>query len=122
VPKGAPTPKAQLDLRQGELVRVKSFHEILKTLDYNYRNRGLYFGPEMVPYTERKYEVDRRVKQIIDERTGKMIRFKTDAILLKNVVCQARYEHCRRFCPHAILPFWREIWLERVSESRFNKD
>jgi hypothetical protein len=116
VPKGTSTPKEQLDLHHGELVRVKSFHEILKTLDCNYRNRGLYFGPDMVPYTERKYEVDRRVKQIIDERTGKMVRFKTDAILLKNVVCQARYEYCRRFCPRAIYPFWREIWLERISD------
>jgi hypothetical protein len=118
VPKGAATPKALLDLRQGELVRVKPFCEILKTLDSSYRNRGLYFDPEMVPFTERQYEVDRRVKQIIDEKTGRMIRFKTDAIMLKNVVCEARYSICRRFCPRAISPYWREIWLERVSESR----
>ena len=26
--------------------------------------------------------------QIIDEKTGKMVRFKTDAIMLKNVVCE----------------------------------
>jgi hypothetical protein len=116
LPMGTPTPKAQLDLQQGELIRVKSFREILKTLDCNYRNRGLSFGPAMVPYTERKYEVDRRVKQIVDERTGKMVRFKTDAIVLKDVICQARYEYCRRFCPRAIYPYWREIWLERVSE------
>ncbi len=122
VPKGTPTPRAQLDLRQGELVCVKSFREILKTLDGNYRNRGLYFDPEMVPFTGRKYEVDRRVKQIIDEKTGKMLRFKTDAIVLKDVVCEARYAICRRFCPRAIYPYWREIWLERVSGSRINKD
>jgi hypothetical protein len=70
----------------------------------------------MVPFTERKYEVDRRVRQIIDERTGKMIRFKTDAIILKNVFCEARYAIHRRFCPRAIYPYWREIWLERVPE------
>jgi hypothetical protein len=114
VPKGTLTPKAQLDLKQGELVRVKPHSEILKTLDCNYRNRGLYFDPEMVPFTEREYEVDRRVTQIIDERTGKMLRFKTDAVILKNVVCEARYAICRRFCPRAIYPYWREIWLERV--------
>ena len=76
----------------------------------------------MVPFTERKYEVDRRVRQIIDERTGKMIRFKTDAIVLKNVACEARYAICRRFCPRAIYPYWREIWLERASENRFKRD
>src|SRR5262249_40487624 len=98
-----------------ELVRVKRHCEILETLDFNHRNRGLYFDPEMVPFTEREYEVDRRVMQIIDEKTGKMIRFKTDAIILKDVVCGARYAICRRFCPRAIYPYWREIWLERVS-------
>lgn len=116
VPKGSPVPKAQLDLQQGERVRVRPYSEILQTLDCNYRNRGLYFDAEMVPFTEREYEVERRQKQIIDERTGKMVRFKTDAIVLKDVVCEARYAICRRFCPRAIYPYWREIWLERVSE------
>jgi hypothetical protein len=117
VPKGTPVPRAQLDLQPGERVRVKPLPEILKTLDSTYRNRGLYFDPEMVPFTGREYEVDHRQKQIIDERTGKMVRFKTDAIILKDVVCEARYAICRRFCPRAIYPYWREIWLERVPEN-----
>jgi hypothetical protein len=121
VPKGTPVPRAQLDLQPGELVRVKPHGEILKTLDFNYRNRGLYFDPEMVPFTGRSYEVDRRQRQIIDEATGKMVRFKTDAIILKNVVCEARYSICRRFCPRAIYPYWREIWLERVPEGQGRK-
>ncbi len=45
-----------------------------------------------------------------------MIRFKTDAIILKDAVCEARYAICRRFCPRAIYPYWREIWLERVPQ------
>jgi hypothetical protein len=118
VAKGCPAPKATLDLQPGELVRVKPYNEIVKTLDCNYRNRGLYFDAEMVPFTEREYEVERRQSQIIDERTGKMVRFKTDAIVLKDVVCEARYAICRRFCPRAIYPYWREIWLERASEAR----
>jgi len=118
VPKGCPAPKATLDLQPGERVRVKPYEDIVKTLDCNYRNRGLYFDGEMVPFTEREYEVERRQSQIIDERTGKMVRFKTDAIVLKDVVCEARYAICRRFCPRAIYPYWREIWLERASEPR----
>lgn len=114
VPKGTPVPRGQLDLQVGEKVRVKPYKDIVKTLDSNYRNRGLYFDAEMVPFTEREYEVERRQTQIIDEASGKMIRFKTDAIILKDVVCEARYAICRRFCPRAIYPYWREIWLERV--------
>jgi hypothetical protein len=122
VRKGCPVPKSQSDLRVGERVRVKPYSEIVKTLDCNYRNRGLYFDPEMVPFTEREYEVERRQKQIIDESSCKMIRFKTDAIVLKDVVCEARYAICRRFCPRAIYPYWREIWLERVSKPSENAD
>jgi hypothetical protein len=72
----------------------------------------------MVLFTEREYEVQTRLKQIIDERTAKMVRFKSDAILLKGVVCVARYTKCRRFCPRGIYPFWREIWLERTGGGR----
>ena len=114
VPKGTPVPRATLDLQVGEKVRVKPYKEILTTLDSTYRNRGLYFDAEMVPFTEREYEVERRQKQIIDEASCKMIKFKTDAIILKDAVCEARYAICRRFCPRAIYPYWREIWLERV--------
>jgi len=85
VPKGTAVPRATLDLQVGEKVRVKPYKEILKTLDSTYRNRGLYFDAEMVPFTEREYEVERRQKQIIDEASGKMIRFKTDAIILKDI-------------------------------------
>ena len=117
VPKGTPVPRAQLDLQPGERVRVKPLPEILKTVDSKYQNRGLYFDVEMVPFTEKEYEVERRQQQIIDERTGKMVRFKSDAIILKDVVCGSRYSRCRRFCPRAIYPYWREIWLERTSET-----
>jgi hypothetical protein len=50
-----------------------------------------------------------------------MVHFKTDAIVLENVVCEARYAKCRRFCPRAIYPFWREVWLEREQPDRDDK-
>ena len=58
-PKAPRRRKRNLICSKATLVRVKPYDEILKTLDFNYRNRGLYFDPEMVPFTERKYEVDR---------------------------------------------------------------
>jgi hypothetical protein len=122
VPDGKQTPRAELGLAVGERVRVKPYAEILATLDSRYRNRGLYFDTDYVPFTEREFRVERRIKQIIDERNGKMIRLKTDAIVLENVVCEGRYTTCRRFCPRAILPYWREIWLERVPDGAAKKD
>ena len=115
--KGARTPAARTNLRQGELVRVKSYREILETLDEHWHNRGMYFDPEMVPFCGKTFRVLTRVQQIIDERRGTLLRFKSDAIILESVTCQARYSHCRRFCPRSIFPYWREIWLERLNEN-----
>lgn len=114
IPKGMRTPSAKLDLQVGEPVKVRTYAEILETLDQDWRNRGMYFDGELVPFCEGNYEVLSRVEQIIDEKTGRMTRLKNDAIILKDVACEARYAKCRRFCSRAIYPYWREIWLERV--------
>jgi len=115
---GQPTPlqSQPLNLQPGELVRVKPHAEILKTVNAENKNRGLYFDAEMVPYCGGTYRVLKRVTNILDEKTGKMSRMKTASIILEGVFCQARYSHCRMFCPRAIYPYWREIWLERVAE------
>jgi hypothetical protein len=85
-----------------------------ETLDQGWRNRGLYFDAEHVPFCRGTYRVHRRVESIIDEKTGKMIRLSNDVIILEDVACQARYAKCRQFSSRAIYPYWREIWLERA--------
>ena len=111
---GQPTPSETLNLQPGEVVRVKSHTEILKTLNTRGANRGMYWDAEMVPYCGGTYRVLRRVTQIINERTGVMETMKSACIVLEDVACQSRYSACRLFCPRSIYPYWREIWLERV--------
>jgi hypothetical protein len=105
------TPKMTLDLQPGELVRVKSKEEILATLDHKATNRGLSFDAEMLKYCGTQARVLRRVERIIDEPTGKMLRFSNDCIILEGVICSADFH---QYCPRSIFPYWREIWLERV--------
>jgi hypothetical protein len=112
--RGVPTPTGRLDLRPGEVVRVKSKHEIEATLDDNENNRGLSFGPEMTIYCGKTFVVRDRLTKIVDEKTGKMLRMKQPCIVLEGVVCRSEYSQCRLLCPRAIPPYWREIWLERV--------
>jgi hypothetical protein len=112
VKKGA-TPSATLNLRPGELVRIKSKKEIEATLDEAQNNRGLLFDGEMARYCGRTARVRGRVQRLVDEHTGKMIEIKTDCIMLEGVVCEADYH---RFCPRGIYSYWREIWLERVGD------
>ena len=113
---GQPTPTCDLALQPGELVRVKSHKEILSTVDTKYMNRGLGFDAEQVPYCGGIYRVKARVNRFIDEKTGKMRKLKTPAVMLEGVYCQARYSNTKMFCPRAIYSWWREIWLERVSD------
>jgi hypothetical protein len=116
IPAGAPTPTASLGLQPGEMVRVKSFEAILNTIDETYKNRGMIWDAEMVPYCGGVYRIRNRIRQIIDEKTGKMVQLKSEPVTLEGAVCQAKYSNCRFFCPRSIYPYWREIWLERVSE------
>jgi hypothetical protein len=105
------TPDDALNLQPGELVRIKSKEQIVRTLDVNNSNRGLSFDPEMLWYCGREARVLRRVERIVDERTGKLLRLKRPCIVLEDVTCRGEYHRC---CPRADYPYWREIWLERV--------
>ena len=111
------TPSEKLDLQPGEWVEVKSYDEILATLDPRNKNRGLYFDPEMTLFCGKRYRVAARVKKILDEKTGRMVHFPNECIILHNAVCVADYSQERLFCPRAIYPYWREIWLKRVEST-----
>jgi len=115
---GKPTPTKTLDLRPGELVRVKPHETIITTVNRGNHNRGMSFDKEMAPYCENEYRVLKRVTKIINERTGKMQEMRVPSIILDSVFCQSRYSECRLFCPRSIYAFWREIWLERVPETQ----
>jgi hypothetical protein len=101
-----------LGLKPGDLVEVKSREEIMATLGPDNKNRGMWFDSEMLPYCGRRVRVDRLVKRIVDERTGKLIKL-GDCVVLEDVVCLGIY---RRACQRAFTPYWREAWLRRVPE------
>ena len=105
------TPVQTLGLQPGERVRVKRREEIVATLDANNANRGMSFDGEMLRYCGQEARVLRRVERIIDEKSGRMLRFKNPCIVLDDVTCRGAYH---RQCPRGIYQYWREIWLERV--------
>ncbi len=107
-----------LDLQPGEWVRVKSREEIQATLTDKGKNRGLWFDREMLPFCGGTYQVRKRVTHIIDEPTGRMLRFTSDCIMLEDVVCSGDMATGRWFCRREIPCYWRECWLERVEPPR----
>jgi len=116
IPVDQHTPVGTLNLQPGELVQVKSYNAILATLNTENKNRGLYFDAEAVPYCGGVYKVRTRLNKFIDEKTGKLVTLRNPCLILEGVWCRARYSDCRMFCPRSIYSWWREIWLERLSE------
>ena len=108
------TPIEALNLKPSEIVEVKSFKEILETLDSKGRNRGLEFTPEMRKYCGKRFKVLKRVNQMIIEETGKMRQI-PNTVILEGVTCDGKaHRGCQRTC----FCLWREIWLKRVGESK----
>jgi hypothetical protein len=105
------TPEGNLNLQPGELVQIKSKEEIEATLDRKEKTRGLFFDREMLLFCGGTYRVRRRVKQILEERSGRMLHFNSDCIVLEGTACRA---HFHAYCPRAIYGWWREAWLRRV--------
>jgi hypothetical protein len=114
---GTPAWTGELNLARGEWVRVRPYAEIQQTLNRNSKNRGLWFDDEMVQHCGRRYRVLGRVRQIINEKTGEMMKMQNPCIVLDGVNCTASYTTYRLLCPRSIVTYWREVWLERVAES-----
>jgi hypothetical protein len=103
-----------LDLQPGEQVRVKSEEEIVRTLNPEGRNKGLWFDREMLVLCGRVFRVRHRVRTFINDQDGKMIELKNEAITLEGAVCSGDHSLRRWFCAREIYPYWRECWLERM--------
>jgi hypothetical protein len=112
--RGMKTPTGQLDLRPGELVRVRSRREIAETLNEKSMNRGLGFDAEMTPFCGKTARVAGHVERIVDERSGRMLTMKQPCVLLEGIYCEGAYNSG---CPRMLPPYWREIWLERIDEA-----
>jgi hypothetical protein len=108
------TSTEELSLQPGDLVQIKSYDEILATLDHRHKTRGLYFDSEMVPFCGGKYRVMDRVERIVNEKTGEMSKLPGVCIMMEGVTCRAWYSERRIACPRSIYSYWREIWLRRA--------
>lgn len=109
------TPYENLNLQPGEIVRVKDINDILKTLN-KWKNRGLFYdrSGEMLKYCGKKLKVLKRVRKVIDEKTGKLLTLKNESVILEGAICCGHYSPNRILCPRSLYPFWREIWLKRT--------
>lgn len=105
------TPVSDLQLEIGDRVRVKTFEQIVDTLDSKGCNRGLWFDQsEMKPFCGSVMTVTRKVTRLIDEHDGRLLELKVPSVVLNETQCSGLK---RRFCGRGMLHFWREVWLEK---------
>lgn len=104
--------EAHLNLKAGDMIRVRCREEILLTLDGWKRHKGCTFMDEMWQFCGREYKVWKKVACILDERDMKLKKCR-DTVILEGLTCQGSwpFKECDRCC----FFFWKEVWLERGS-------
>ena len=93
------------------MVTVKSQADIVKTLNVNGKNRGLWFDPVMLRYCGQTLKVTDRITTLVDETSGKIRQLKIPSVVLEDLQCDPS---ARRFCSRLLHLFWREVWLDRA--------
>lgn len=98
-----------LDLRPGELVRVRSAREIFATLDERGALDNLPFMPEMLRFCGQTFAVSKRADKTCGPDHG--LRRMQNTVYLSNVRCDgSAHDGCQAAC----MLYWKESWLERA--------
>lgn len=104
--------KSQQALKSGDLVQVKSRHQIEESLDRWNHYKGCGFMEEMWSYCGTTQKVLKRVERFLDERDY-LIKKCNGIVLLENILCEGTKDFgpCDRTCFY----FWREEWLQKIN-------
>lgn len=99
-------------LEAGDLVRVRSKEEVMKTLNRWNQLKGCSFMEEMLPYCGTTQRVLKRVQKFLDERDY-LTKKCSGIVILDGVFCEGTHDFgaCDRMC----FFFWREGWLEKIN-------
>lgn len=104
---------SELDLRPGEIVRVRAAGEILGTLDERGRLENLPFMPEMLKYCGQTLTVNKRADKTCGPDHG--LRRMRNTVFLTGIRCDGS---AHGGCQAACLMYWKEAWLERADSAR----
>lgn len=117
LPRNSRTPTVNLGVGPGELVRVKTYSQVLETVTEDLINRGMTFHADMVPSCSSTFSVAKRIGRIMNEKTGQVMDLKNPCLILEGVPCKGHFSK-PLLCPRGMSPYWREIWLERAGPAR----
>jgi hypothetical protein len=103
-----------LDLKVGELVRVKTKEQIYETLDFKNRLGKLTFDEGMWKFCGTTRRVFKVVNKIMNDTRWIMMKT-AKSVILENVTCDGKMPIgiCDRSCYY----FWRTEWLEKIEDN-----
>ncbi len=115
-PSGMTRPPVQakvevLGLRPGEWVTVRSTGDIEASLDARGCLGRTRFLKGMWKFSGRRFQVHKRIENVVDYRTGHMWKVR-DTVVLAGVYCERDPSEDKR-CDQTCFYFWKEAWLER---------
>jgi copper chaperone CopZ len=97
--------------KEGDIVRIRSKEEILKTLDVNNRLKGCLFMDEMWQYCGTEHKILKKVNNFYDEANFRMCKTR-NTVLLEGIYCSGQFQRYNQKCDRTCLLFWKEDWLE----------
>jgi hypothetical protein len=95
----------------GTTVEVRSYDEILATLDPQRKCDGLEFMEGMKAFCGQRFVVFKKVEMLFDESAGRMLRVKKERYVLDGVICDGRGTCQREGCDRCCFYFWSRPWL-----------
>ncbi|MFX0207101.1 MAG: hypothetical protein ACFFDT_14020 [Candidatus Hodarchaeota archaeon] len=106
--------QAILNLKKGDVVKVRSREEIEQTLDENNQFERCEFMETMWQYCGGTYKVFKRVEKILDPWTDRLRRC-PNIVTLEGLLCHGDPKHAP-VCDRTCIYYWKEAWLERISD------
>jgi hypothetical protein len=100
-------------LKAGDVVRVRSREEISAMLNAWHEMKGCLFMPAMWGYCGTVQVVLKPVERFVDERDYR-VKHAKGLVILQGLLCSGSPDYGR--CDRACFYFWREEWLEKISE------
>jgi hypothetical protein len=106
--------QAIIDLKPGDVVKVRSREEIRQTLDGKSQFEGVEFMQTMWEYCGQTHKVLKRVEKILDPYANRLRKCR-DMVILEGLFCHGDPLHALE-CDRTCLYYWKEAWLEKVPE------
>jgi hypothetical protein len=100
----------------GDMVKIRPWEEILRTLDADFRADGCLLTEQMHGCCGSIHRVLRVVGNVFDEFEFRMYGTRSPLYILEGLICDGTVREFERRCDRGCPLLWHESWLEKAGE------